>query len=660
MLIVQLITLFLVLSILRSFIPITYKPLSWILSFLFALVFIIQLSSVIVTGEIADYRFYENFDLGDVLSVALFFGKEGILVFVALIAATFLIHYFSTYLRNTFAKKAIRLVSLLVGIAVLSTAGGIIKNAYNTLALKFAGNASFNEALSSLNIAEKDYVFKKDITAAKGKNIIVLSLESLELGYLSEKLKHLTPNLSNLAAENSLFKMKQSPAGGWTSASMYTMITGVPAFFGIHGNNVFQNSYENKLTSLSDVLQNAGYDLQYFIGKKEYTGIDDMLKTHGFTVKSEKDFETKYEAVDWGIQDTDLFIEFKKELSLKKQSKKPFALFLSTISTHFPNGVPDKRIAEKFAPQKSRLELMAAATDSLVGDLIHFLETEEMMANTVFYIYPDHLLMGNKSRVIEDFDERSLYLLTNANTDNIDKAINEDIYQVDLPKLFLNGADVQHNAQFLTDFIPLEDKNAFLRANDKNLRRLNDAALKTPNCKEGIYVNLKDEDEDEFEIRNADNLTIFESKLPEIASCSRILFDENWRPIQESKISIEDVLKAPNSAAYLDVFYSNGQLYGSLKGKYHFGNTKNDTEEIHFKKSELVDIENIAILEEKEQIIFLKSNSWFAKKPSSYRIKAFSQELERGITILCFNKTQIHEFRNFDTFGSPRDTEEFI
>ncbi len=40
---------------------------------------------------------------------------------------------------------------------------------------------------------------------------------------------------------------------------------------------------------------------------------------------------------------------------------------------------------------------MVSATDYLVGDMIRFLSDQGMLSNTVFFVYPDHLLMGNKS-----------------------------------------------------------------------------------------------------------------------------------------------------------------------------------------------------------------------------------------------------------------------
>lgn len=431
-----------------------------------------------LTGEIADYRFYENFNVKDIISVSDFFALEAFLIIVALLLSTVVISYLGSQLRAKIHRKTIVFVSLVVGITVLSTAGGVINNVYTTARLKFSDNTTFSESLAALSINQEEYVSKDKIRASKGKNIIVLSLESLEKGYLGEKLKHLTPNLSKLAQEHALYPMKQVHGSNWTSASMYTTITGVPALFGVHGNSIFKDTYESKLTSLADVLNHAGYDIQYFLGKKEFSGVQEMLTSFGISVKSEKDFQENYEKVTWGIQDMDLFTEFKKELLVKKQSGEPFALFLSTISTHFPDGVPDKRIDSILPPQKTRLELMVSGTDYLIGDLMSFLKEEGMLENTVFYIYPDHLLMGTKSRVLEDFDERSLYLLTNANPEELGYPKNENIYQIDLPKIILKGAQVEHNVKFLTDFIQNPDKRVFLSKNDRALLQLNEASLK--------------------------------------------------------------------------------------------------------------------------------------------------------------------------------------
>jgi len=660
--VVQLAVLLLALVAIRALLPIKGKTVSLIISFFLALVFAIQLSSVMLTGEIADYRFYENFNIKDVLSVADFFGKEGILLALVLALTTFLIHYLGKVVRQKVLKKIIPLAVLLLGVILMSLSGGILNNAYSTLQLKFAGDASFADALTALQIDKETYVEKNEIKASKGKNIIVLSLESLEKGYLGEKLKHLTPNLTRLAQEHTLLNMEQAPAGAWTSASMYIALTGVPAYFSTHGNSVFQSSHENKLTTLPDVLKEAGYDLQYFIGKKEYSGINDMLKTHGFTVKSEKDFATKYQEVAWGIQDMDLFEEFKKELLLHKNSEKPFAFFLSTIGTHFPNGVPDQRIDSLLPPQPSRLELMVSATDYFVGDLIDFLEKENLLSNTVFYIYPDHLLMGKSSRVVEDFEERSLYLLTNADPGKLGKSGRSPISQIDVPKLILEGAEVKNNAKFLTDFISEEDKNDFLRKNAKSLLQLNDAALTTLNLSQGLVIEL-DEKRENFTIKNHDDIVLVSAPLHNQGFGHRIMLDENIRPIENIAFDFSKPRPKTTTPYYLDVFWSNGNIHASLKDKNDLGFLKKDENKILISNEEiqlLTELKLDETIEAKAGSIALESNSWNAKKGSIISIDGKTIPTSRGLTLVAINNQKQPDYRTFDTYGSEDDTEQLI
>jgi glycerophosphoryl diester phosphodiesterase len=662
MAVVQLMLLLVVLVVIRSFLPIKHKIASLVLSFILAIIFAIQLSSVLLTGEIADYRFYENFNLKDVLSVADFFGKEGILLAGVIALTTFLIHYFGKRFQDRIHKKIIPAAILFIGLMLMSFSGGILNNAFSTLQLKFAGDASFTDALSSLQIDKQAYIGKKDITAIKGKNIIVLSLESLEKGYLGDKLKHLSPKMGKLARENTLLSMEQSPAGGWTSASMYIALTGVPAYFSTHGNSVFQSSHENKLTTLPDVLLKAGYDLQYFIGKKEYSGIDDMLKTHGFTVKSEKDFATKYEPVSWGIQDMDLFKEFKKALLATKEDDKPFAFFLSTIGTHFPNGVPDKRFDSLLPPQRSRLELMALATDYLIGDLIDFLRKEGLLSNTVFFIYPDHLLMGKKSSVIDDFDERSLFVLTNASLNAAEFPKNKKINQIDIPKLILEGAKVDHNSKFLTDFVSGVDKNAFLRKNAKSLLQLNDAALTTLNFNEGMVIEV-DEEKEKFTIKNEDEAILVSAPLHSQGFGHRIMLDENIRPIDDIAFAFSKSRPKTTTPFYLDVFWANGHIYASLKNSDDMGLLKKDGQKISFNHQDIELLTHLQLDEETNSAvngILLESNSWNAKKGSNLSIANTRVPTSRGLTVVALNSQKQIDFRTFDTYGSKEDAQELI
>lgn len=653
--------LLLVLVLLRSFVPIGNKILALALSLIFGILFTVQLSSVILTGNIADYRFYENFSLKDATSVSDFFGTELLFIILALLLATLLIHFLGKVVRTQLANKIIPIGLLLAGFVIMGFNGGILNNAYDTLKLKFAGSASFEEALKSLDINPDDYVLKNAIEidkSSKKKNVVVICLESFEKDYLENDLKELTPNLTRLVQSNTFYELNPSTGSDWTSASIYTMVTGMPGYFGIDGNSAFQNNYQNKLTTIADVFKEYDYDLEYFIGKKEFSGIDDMLSTLGFVVKSEKDFETRYESVPWGIHDKDLFKEFKKELLIKKDSRRPFGLFLSTISTHFPNGTYDARMAKIVGEKNSELETMIAATDYLIGDLISFLEKENMLSETVFYIFPDHLFMG-KPPILDKNSERSLFLLTNAKKQNFEFPKDEIISQIDIPKIILQGAELKHNAKFLTDFIEFEDKNSFLIKNMKQLTQLNNSALQSIVCDEGFSIEVTDEGFG-FEIKNDDGLLCFSSNIPEDKFCRRVIFDNQMRAYDSFEIPFEKIAyRRTPKTNYLDLYMSKGILYAALKGPLGFALTKKDKRHLTFKKTDVELLEKILEAKTADNIV-LSSNGYHTLRNSYFKLKDKKEIIGRGLTIICLNNFTDYEFKTFDTYQESDEVNEFI
>ena len=89
-------------------------------------------------------------------------------------------------------------------------------------------------------------------------------------------------------------------------------------------------------------------------------------------------------------------------------------------------------------------------------------------------------MMGAGTETVKKLSakERKLYLLTNASTDDLQKSPNQTIYQIDLPRLILNGAQIKTNAKFLTDYLIGEnaDKKQFIEQHKSNIATLNNAA----------------------------------------------------------------------------------------------------------------------------------------------------------------------------------------
>jgi hypothetical protein len=127
---------------------------------------------------------------------------------------------------------------------------------------------------------------------------------------------------------------------------------------------------------------------------------------------------------------------------------------------------------EYVSPKKTNLEFMVCALDYLIGDLISFLGREKITENTTIFIFPDHLKMGDPS-IFSNTGKRGLYLITNAEEKTIKIDSSKPLFQIDLPKIILNGAKVKHNLNFFTDYIHSIEKNSYIKNNIDEITEIN-------------------------------------------------------------------------------------------------------------------------------------------------------------------------------------------
>ncbi|MGL5903078.1 MAG: LTA synthase family protein, partial [Cetobacterium sp.] len=330
---------------------------------------------------------------------------------------------------------------------------------------------TLQKALIDLEINPEEYIGKDKIEAKRGKNIVIIYLESFEQNWLDNSLflgKELVPNLKNRMnnKEWTVFSNYISlPGSTWTLGAQYSTLTGVPTYFGFEGNTVFQTIKKYNGVSVGNILEKADYNQVYMNGSSlEFAGHGKMYNFFGFKTYGRDELPKYYLQHDWGIKDKDLFEEAKKKYLELSKKEKPFNLTLLTVDSHFPKGYPDERLLEKI-PRKdlSSLEYVIKSTDYLLDDFIKFLEKQENYKDTVVYILPDHLLMGSEKLVPEVKNlkqkERKLFFMTNANSlSNMDTK--EKISLYDIPILILKGIEVDTNYKFLKELNPnLDIKN---------------------------------------------------------------------------------------------------------------------------------------------------------------------------------------------------------
>ena len=212
-------------------IPIKRSLLRWAISFGLGFFLVLQMSSIYLGGTLIDYKFYVHFNLKDIIAMSEYFVAQIILLVLLLILFPVLVYWLRKKAIRTslFTNRYYRSGMAVFLIIIMSLNGGVLNNIINVGKIATTTDKKFELALADLGM--DDYVQPNKIIAQKGKNIIILSLESVERGYLSEKFSHLTPNIGSMAKRWNYYDMEQSSGGGWTSASLYISLTGLPAFF---------------------------------------------------------------------------------------------------------------------------------------------------------------------------------------------------------------------------------------------------------------------------------------------------------------------------------------------------------------------------------------------------------------------------------------------
>ena len=657
------------------------KWIAILLSFVIGLLITLQLVAVHTEGNFIDYKFLEHANIETIWSVKGFFLTEIIIFCLIALTSGSILYVISRWIRKRGIKNWIKGVVMVCGLSILFLPHGVFKNMYDVINLKTTKDKSFENALHDLGIDAATYVTSDGITAKPGNNIIVLSLESLERGFLEPPFEHLTPHLRSFAQQNTYIEMEQSQGSEWTSASMYTALTGLPAFFKSGSNEIFQASTSYLGANLGTVLNTAGYNMSYLIAKKEFSGMEDLLKTFHFDVKSERDFDQTYPKTNWGIADMDLFKEAVKEIKLQSSKDKPFALFLSTISGHFPDGVYDQRMEAFLPKQPTNLEFMTAAVDFYISQLLDFLQKEDLMENTTIFIFPDHQLMGNASPVLKKFqDPRGLYVITNAEKSKVLKNLHTPISQIDLPRIILNGAGVETNATFLTDYLGDKDKKTFLWNNQKNLLALNEAFLKRTLFNEGFTVSIHGQEE---EIMLTSKTNGYKTIIPNIHENElyTMRFKANMeyietKPIENNALAgfkvdkyfEHELINAfKNSSTPQLIFSISGDsLYGYFQKNNLFGIARAEKKKITFSKKDLAIYDNWKVTQTGATLnpdkLYLKSTGYNAY-PGYGRSRIFAGWkpflVTRGLNLL-YIKDNRYVVENFDTYENPEVAKRFV
>ena len=497
--------------------------------------FILEIISYYLTSELIDYRFFIHSDISSIKVYYFQFKKELILLLILFFLINFIFIKIKLNKFLNYKKTYFSLLFLIFLLILLPNKGAIqkmyeINKIYNKNLLYKVNNQDEKNSSQFAKFIKDNHLnnlkLKENLNSKKKYNIIYLILESIDSGFINGT-PELTPNLNKLKKKWSFQKIQKIDGCNWSVGSLYCLMTGLPSYFRFAKNKIFHGSKEINIITLGDILKKSNYDFQeYYVGEANLVGTKNLLETMHFKVFDNTNFTGNYEVYPdtFGYHDKDLFFELKKRIKDLKSNNKSFAIFGATINTHL-NGIKDNRMSKLIGNNyESDTEHAVKSLDYLIGDFINFLKKENLLENTAVFISPDHFFPNNKSlkNVYDKFDQndRSLYLISNKKIISSGKKT-----QIELPKVILDTAEIEHNHKFFYEYNKIDNLEKFIDENKSNFSAFNSSILIYSKAPAEIKLII---DKKNFKILN-DNNEIFKLELEDKSpSYINLIFDRNF------------------------------------------------------------------------------------------------------------------------------------
>lgn len=263
---------------------------------------------------------------------------------------------------------------------------------------------------------EDEYVDPTDVEVVfpeQKRNLIYIFLESMETTYSDVDDggafdENVIPELTEIAQTNEDFSGADPKLNGgyslagttWTMGAMFAQTSGLPLNISISANDMdTQDSFFPGVTTLGDILSDAGYTQTLLIGSEaQFGGRKLYFQEHGnyemedYSYAIENGLIPSDYKVWWGYEDQKLF-EFAKEKLLQlSQGDEPFNLTMLTVDTHFEDGYVCEQCPTEYDTQYSNV---MACSSRQVGEFLKWIQQQDLLSNTTIVISGDHPTMDS-------------------------------------------------------------------------------------------------------------------------------------------------------------------------------------------------------------------------------------------------------------------------
>lgn len=245
----------------------------------------------------------------------------------------------------------------------------------------------------------EDYIFPDSVKITfpeQKKNLIVIMMESIQTNF-----QEYTPELNTLKNNNVSFLLGGQDVWmtGWTMGAQVSKLCAIPLGLpnGLENSSSI-NFYLPKAKCLMDVLSENGYQQIYvqgsdgtFASKRTFWQQHSVNKFNDFVYYKKENIVPAKKENNWGLSDYTLYSLMKKELFSLENIDQPFALYMMTVDTHFPEGETSKICeSEMKNDDKTQFIGILRCASKQVNSFVEWAKTQPWYENTVIVILGDH------------------------------------------------------------------------------------------------------------------------------------------------------------------------------------------------------------------------------------------------------------------------------
>ncbi|RBP02637.1 LTA synthase family protein [Rossellomorea aquimaris] len=322
---------------------------------------------------------------------------------------------------------------------------------------------------------------KEMFGVAKDKNLIILSLESLQNFVINSEMngQEITPFLNDFIGESYYFdNFYHQTQQGKTSDSEFLLDN---SLYPLNRGAVFFTHSGNEFESMTEKLgENGYYTTTMHANNKSFWNRDIMYDSLGYErFYSIPDYEvTEENSVNWGMKDIPFF---EQSVEHMKEMPQPFSTKMITLTNHYPFTLDEEdKLIDPYTSNDgtvNRYFQTVRYMDEAVKNFITDLKESGLYENSVIVMYGDHYgISENHNKAMSQYLGKEVTPVVSTQLQEVPliihvpgqdgKTISKVSGQIDLKPTILHllGIDTKEDIQFGSDMFSSQKEDlAILR-----------------------------------------------------------------------------------------------------------------------------------------------------------------------------------------------------